>query len=754
MFHTDEKIPQQNALLTPEQMLQQAVSHQQAGRLTDAERCYRAILHTHPQHPEANYHLGALAAQVNLHAAGLPYFKAALEADPKQERYWLGYSNALMQAGAGDDAYQVLEQGRRQGLREAAVEALLARWANTPGQQEIDALVTLFTALNFNAALLNAQAMTVRYPQHGFGWKVLGAVLQRMGRDNDALAPMQKAAALSPNDAGTHYNLGVALMGLGRPDEAEASFLHALQLQPDFADAHYNLALTRKQLGRLNEAETAYRLAIQFKPDFAMAHCNLGGILHELGRLDEAGASYRLAIQLNPDYAEAHNNLGNILQELERLDEAAASYRRAIRIKPEYPEAYINLGVILKQQGRAAEAAASFLRALQLNPDYAEAHSNLGVILKEQGRAAEAEASFLRALQIKPGYAEAHSNFGNLLQELGRLDEAEARYRLALQLKPDYAEAHCSLGYTLLLAGRLSEGWQKYEYRWEGGSPKPARPATSLPQWRGQTPATGDSILIFGEQGLGDKLQFSRYLPLLAERFSGRVGVVVPSPLLTLFRRSFQAVEVMDSPPADQSVWQWHCPLLSLPLAFNTALDTIPNRVPYLVAEPTRVAYWKSRIAALDLPSSTRKIGMVWKPGSLMKDAALRSLTLQQLAPLLNLPGSTFFNLQKEPDQNKLPWVAAGKLLDWADEFDDFDETAALIMNLDLVIAVDTSVAHLAGALGKPTWLFNRYASEWRWMRDRTDTLWYPTMRIFTQQTAGVWDEVVERVCAALCASE
>lgn len=752
MFHTADNVPQQTGLLALEQALQQAVIHQQAGRMPDAERLYRAILHAYPRHPDANFNLGVLAAQLNLHAAGLPYFKAALDVDPKQERYWLEYSDALMQAGASDDAYQVLEQGRRQGLRGEAVDALLARWSNTPVQHEINTLVTLFTAQNFTEALLNAQAMTQRFPQHGFGWKVLGAVLQRMGRDSDALAPMQKAAALSPNDPGTHYNLGVTLMELGRPDEAEASFRHALQLQPDYADAHYNLGVTLEELGRLDEAETAYRLAIQFKPDFAVAHCNLGGILHELGRRDEAGASYRLAIQINPDYAEAHNNLGNILQELERLDEAEASCRRAIRIKPEYPEAYINLGVILKQQGRAAEAAASFLRALQLNPDYAEAHSNLGVVLKEQGRAAEAEASFLRALQIKPDYAEAHSNFGNLLQELGRLDEAEARYRRALQLKPEYAEAHCSLGYTLLLTGRLGEGWRKYEYRWEGGSPKPTRPATSLPQWRGQTPQAGDSILIFGEQGLGDKLQFSRYLPLLAERFSGRVSVVVSSPLLTLFRRSFQAVEVLDSPPVDQSVWQWHCPLLSLPLAFNTALDTIPNRVPYLVAEPTRVAYWKSRIAAL--PPCTRKIGVVWKTGSLMKDAALRSLSLQQLAPLLHLPGSTFFNLQKEPDQNKLPWVAAGKLLDWADEFGDFDETAALIMNLDLVIAVDTSVAHLAGALGKPTWLLNRYASEWRWMRERKDSLWYPTMRIFTQRAAGYWGEVVERVCAALRASE
>jgi hypothetical protein len=357
--------------------------------------------------------------------------------------------------------------------------------------------------------------------------------------------------------------------------------------------------------------------------------------------------------------------------------------------------------------------------------------------------------SYRRALQIKPDYAEALSHLGNALKELGQYDEAVASCRRALEIKPDYAEAHFNLGATLLEMGQYSEGWQEYEYRWEGGTPKQPRPSP-LPQWTGQKPAPNDRLLVFVEQGLGDMLQFARYLPLAAKRFPGGVSVHVIAPMLKLFRRSFHMVDVLDTLPADQRAWQWQCPLLSLPMAFGTTLETIPHQMPYLTPDLVRVTHWQSRIAALGLPASTRKIGVVWKPGTLMKTAPQRALTLQTMAPLLNQPGCAWFSLQKEPDPDKGPWVASGKLIDWADEFGDFNETASLAMNLDMIISVDTSVAHLAGGLGLPTWLLNRHASDWRWMRDREDSPWYPTMRIFTQKNAGDWDEVISRMSAVL----
>jgi len=256
--------------------------------------------------------------------------------------------------------------------------------------------------------------------------------------------------------------------------------------------------------------------------------------------------------------------------------------------------------------------------------------------------------------------------------------------------------------------------------------------------------------LVFEEQGMGDKLQFVRYLVLAAEQFTGGVSIVIGRSLRELFRRSFPGVEVLDATPVDQSAWQWQCPLLSLPLAFRTTLETIPKQIPYLITDPGRMTHWQTRITALGLPASTRKIGVVWKPGTGMKIAPLKATTLQFIAPLLNQSGCAWFSLQKEPDPDKTPWVASGKLIDWSEEFNDFDATAALAVNLDLIISVDTSVAHLAGGLGLPTWLLNRHASDWRWMRDREDSPWYPTMRIFTQKKAGDWNEVARRMATAL----
>ncbi len=667
---------QQTAKMTTDQSLLQALAHHQAGQLQEAGEIYRIILQTQPNHPEVNHNMGVLAVQMKQPAASLPYFVAALNADPARRQYWLNYIDALLQVGQLEDARQVLVLARQHGLEGDEVDALAVRLEgnaqvaaqlnaesqqdikkspfvpqnskNNPSTKEINALVALFTDKRLAEAVALAQAMTVRFPQHEFGWMALGGAFKQMGRSADALAPMQKAAALLPGDVEAHFNLGVTFQ--------------------------------------------------------------------ELGCLDEAEASYRRALQISPDYVAAHCNLGNILKDMNRLDEAEASYRRALQIKP----------------------------------DLAEAFSNLGLTLRDMGRMDEAEESFRRALQINPNIAETHSNLGITLREMGRLDEAEKSLRRALEIKPDFAELHYNLGFTLLLSGRFSEGWHEYEYRWEGSTPKHLRPATPLSQWTGQIALPGDRLLIFTEQGMGDKLQFSRYLSLVENHFVAGVSIVVDRPLLALFRRSFPKVEVLDAVPADQSAWRWQCPLLSLPLAFGTTLETIPKHVPYLVPNPTRVSYWRSKIAALDLPASTRKIGVVWKAGKIMKIAHLKGLPLEHLAPLLDMPDCTWFSLQKEPDPDRMPWVSSGKLIDWADEFSDFDETAALLMNLDLIVSVDTSVAHLAGGLGRQTWLLNRHASDWRWMQDREDSPWYPTIRIFTQKIAGDWDEVVRRVSSAI----
>ena len=514
--------PQQPVSQSLEQALRQAIDYHQAGRLQEAGELYQTILQTHPNHPEANHNMGALAVQMKQPAASLPYFMAALEADPACRQYWLSYIDALLQAGQLNAAREVLAIAQQKGLQGKEVEALALRLdggtstagqpnaedqritreappissagpqnhqknpksppvkqnksakkfaphrGKSPSPQEINTLVALFNQGRYPEAVTLAQAMTVHFPQHEFGWKALGAAFKQMGRSMDALAPMQKAVALSPGDTNAHGNLGATFQDLGRLDDAEMSLRRALQINPDNAQALSNLGVTLQAQGRLNEAEASIRQALEIKPDFAEAQNNLGNALKGLGRLNEAEDSYRRTLQINPNYGEAHYNLGLTLHELGRLDEAEASYRRALQINPNNTTTHNNLGITLQAQGRLDKAEASYRRALQINPDYTDAHSNLGATLIAMGRLDDAEASYRRALQINPDYAQAHSNLGVALQDQCRLDEAAASYRRALEIKPDFADAHGNLLFALnyhpdLSAEEIYRAYQEYD---------------------------------------------------------------------------------------------------------------------------------------------------------------------------------------------------------------------------------------------------------------------------------------------------
>ena len=474
---------------TISQLLHQAVTQHQAGQLHEAEKFYRAILEIYPKHSEANHNMGVLAVQKKRSAESLPYFTVALDADPTRGQYWLNYIDALLQAGQLEDARQVLALAQQQGLHGDAVDSLAGRLqasaqlaeqnnkilqqaanktvnsdrkssphqGKNPSQKEINTLVALFNRGCMAEAAALAQTMTVRFPRHWVGWKMLGVVFNQMKRSADALVPMQKTIALLPNDAEAHNNLGITLQDLGRLGEAEASYRRALHINPGYAHAHGNLGVVLQNQGRLNEAEASYRRAIRINPDYAKAHCNLGAILHDLRRLDEAEASLRRALQLNPDYAEAHSNLGITLQDIGRLEEANASHRRAIQTDVNVADAHFNLANTLKVLGKLEEAEASYRQALQINPNNAPTFNNLGTILHDMNRLDEAEASYRRAIQIKPDYAEAHNNLGSALNTLGHAHEAEASYRRAIQIKPDLAEAHSNLGSIMHDLGRIEE---------------------------------------------------------------------------------------------------------------------------------------------------------------------------------------------------------------------------------------------------------------------------------------------------------
>jgi tetratricopeptide (TPR) repeat protein len=470
--------------LTIEQALQQAVEAHKAGKLEDAEAFYRAILQAQPKHPDANHNLGVLAVSVNKPEAALPLFKTALEANPSQGQFWLSYIDALIKEKQIDNARNVLSQGKKLGLAGERVDALEAQLETNllvtgseiaspnqinfnqpqiPSQDERNNLLEHYQKGRFDIAENLAKDITLKYPDHQFGWMVLGALFGRIGRLQDSLIAYQRALAIFPNYTEAHSNLGNTLKELGRLEDAETSYRKAIEIKPDLTEAHYNLGITLQELGRLEDAEVSYNKAIEIKPDYAEAHSNLGNTLKELGRLEDAEASYNKAIEIKPDYAEAHSNLGITLQELGRLEDAEASYNKAIAIKPGFAEAHYNLGITLQELGRLEDAEASHNKAIEIKPDYAEAHSNLGNTLKELGRLEDAEASHNKAIAIKPGFAEAHSNLGNTLKELGRLEDAETSNKKAVAIKPDLAEAHNNLGNTLQELGRLNDAETSYK---------------------------------------------------------------------------------------------------------------------------------------------------------------------------------------------------------------------------------------------------------------------------------------------------
>ncbi|ACC69829.1 tetratricopeptide repeat-containing glycosyltransferase family protein [Paraburkholderia phymatum] len=474
-----------------------------------------------------------------------------------------------------------------------------------------------------------------------------------------------------------------------------------------------------------------------------------------LDRLDHAEIYWRRAIALKPDYCDAHNNLGVVLKESGRLDEAKACYHKALSISPTHAGAYVNLGRLHAQLGRSDEAESCYLRALELQPGDGDVYVNLGVLYQEQMRLREAEAAYKSAIAANPRDAKAHFNLGVVLKMQHRFAEAEASYRHTLALRPDYFEVKINLAHLLLNVGRLEEGWALFETRYERAWParKVAPPPVDFPLWRGE-PLAGKSLLVWPEQGHGDSLQFCRYLPMLKALGLAKLSLAC-SPALRSLLETIEGVDACIPLDGEHDIpkHDYVCLTMSLPHRLGTTLTTIPAGTPYLSVPPAYAAQWKGR-----LPEGARRVGLVWAGDPRPDQPAInavdrrRSLDARAYLPLLRVPGITFISLQKgaltQPQIDTLPLEF--RPFDPMHGVHEFADTAAIIEQLDLVISVDTSIAHLAGALNRPTWVLSRYDGCWRWLHDRDDTPWYPRTRLFRQTQPGEWDGVIERVRIAL----
>ena len=469
--------------------------------------------------------------------------------------------------------------------------------------------------------------------------------------------------------------------------------------------------------------------------------------LHLQGHVAEAEEFYRKALALDPDFKEAWMNLGLAVFSLGRLEEAQECQRQALRLDTDQADAHNNLGMIHFGLGRMAEAENCFRAVLRLQSGHANATLNLGSVRQIGNHIQEAEGLFRRALALGVDPIRAKSNLSLALMEQVRPEEAERCCRDALEMRPDCAEARSNLALALLMMGRLEEGWREYESRWEAAAMGLSAPALPEPRWTGQ-PLNGETVLLYAEQGFGDTLQFCRYAPMVAAA-GGRVVLVVP-PELRRIMGTLEGVAAVLAEDDPLPAFDYHCPLLSLPFAFGTTMETIPAPLGYLRADPSPWADFLGTLPGL-------KVGLVWAGKSRMAQPHAvaidkrRSMRLTDMAPLFLVPGCSFVSLQLGPPAAQMRTLPAGAMLhDVSGRLTDWAATADLIAGLDLVIAVDTAVAHLAGALGKPVWMLNRYDSCWRWFLNRDDTPWYPSMRQFRQASRGDWSGVIERVQAAL----
>jgi tetratricopeptide (TPR) repeat protein len=502
--------------------------------------------------------------------------------------------------------------------------------------------------------------------------------------------------------------------------------------------------------GRLREAAELGRRILAAAPDhFDTLHL-LSEISQRAGNHAQAVTFGRKALNQRPGSTEAMLTLGAALAALGRTDEAIARYAKALAVDPRHVGALNNLGLALAAQAQAAAAIALFQRALAIEPQCVAALVNLGTVLHAEWRFEEAAACFLKALAIEPNRAESENNLGNSLLALHRTTAAIEHFQRAQALAPSFAMAHCNEATAHLMAGDYSAGWAKYEWRWSVGEYRLRRWEGVQPLWRGDADISGKTIFLTAEQGYGDTIQFARYAPLVAER-GARVLLAVPPALVSLMK-TLGGAEIC-AEGADPPAFDFHCPLMSLPLAFGTELATVPNRVAYLRPDPEKATMWRRRFE--DLPG--RRVGLAWS-GSALKSLSpmqsidrRRSVALAKLAPLAEVPGASYVSLQLGGAAVETRAPPPGLVVhDWTGDLHDFSDTAALIAGLDLVISVDTAVAHLAGALGKPVWLLNRYDTCWRWLLDRDDSPWYPTLRQFRQPAPGDWDAVIAAVSAAL----
>jgi tetratricopeptide (TPR) repeat protein len=629
--------------------------------------------------------------------------------------------------------------GEAVGLFDAAIAA-----DPRPAAPHYDRGVALAALGRLEEAVASYDAALARDSRHAEAWNNRGVALAAAGRIAAALASYAQALRVRPGYVAALANRGNAELAQGATEAAIASYDAVQAQRPGHEKARRRRAGALASLGRHAAALADWDALLQVRPDDLAAQVGRAHALFALGRTEAALDAYDAALAIAPARADLHFARANTLHRLGRAAAALEGYDRALALHPDYPEALNNRGNALLRLDRTEEALASFEAALARRADYPEALNNASVALRTLGRLAQSLAAAERAVALRPDYADALTNRGNAQLGLGQVAEGMASYLAALRVDPGLPGARFNLSLGRLLTGDFAQGWQDYEARWRTPALAPGLRGFTPPLWLGDSDPAGRTILLHAEQGNGDTLQFCRYASLVAAR-GARVLLEV-QPLQVALMRSLDGPAQVLARGAALPEFDLHCPLLSLPLAFGTTEATIPARVPYLAPPPERARAWAARLG----PRTRPRLGLAWSGSLSHKNDRNRSLPLDLLRPLLDLDVSLHC-LQRELRVADVPAFATMKAIaHYGRALADFADTAALVAAMDLVVAVDTAVAHLAGALGKPVWILLPAAPDWRWLLDRADSPWYPTARLFRQRRPGDWSDVLAEVFAEL----
>jgi len=682
------------------QLIQSALSHHRAGREDQAEQLYRQVLEERPSDPYVLHSLGVIALGKGQVEQAAQLVRAAIGANPEVPQFHNTLGVILDHLGQPDEAIAALRQAI--SLKPDYAEAC------------VNVAITLQTA----------------------------------GRFDEAIKVCLEALDMQPTYARAYHTMGFCLHALGRLGEAVGSYQKALALDPSLVEVYNQLGVVLSQQDRFDQAAAYLRQAVQRAPHYAEAHNNLGIALRALGHVDQAIECYKTAIALQPQFPEAHYNLAGAQASQGLRDQAIESCHRAIELRPDYAQAYNQLGIVLAARGDRTGAMECYLKAIGADGQRAEFYNNLAIVYKEQAQYPLAVQNYLKAVVLEPAFPEAHYNLANALKELGDCDRAIACYDQAIALRGNYADAHWNRALALLLKGDLKQGWREYQWRYKVNLDTVLYPHLfNRPRWQGEQ-ISGRRLLVYCEQGLGDAIQFIRFVPQIRPLSGAEVILETWPPLIRLFQGISGVDRLVEAStqrhPEDD--FDLCVSIMDLPYVLGASLDTIPRTVPYLTPDPAQVQAWRQRLAGTGL-----KVGIVWAGRPTHGNDLNRSCRWEQFAVLAKIQGVRLYGLQKGPVADQVPSPPPeAPFTNLGEGFADLMDAASCMAAMDLVISVDTAMAHLAGALGRPVWTLLPFAPDWRWMLHRDDSPWYPTMRLFRQPKPRDWGSVFASIAQQL----